>query len=431
MDEVFGAPDGVGCKWLLRQTFNHSASFSHSRMSANSWLPRFGLAQLLMAVALIAILLAFSQVEGCGQHFSRIECVSYSPSGAQIVVSRLDARDSMTPMKLYLADVSRTVSILDAKTGSTIRIVKQDLRPGNCGPAFHLWRAHRTSVTFQSENEIVVQEFGGGTLAVYAADGVRPSRQFKSLSQPAANIAMSRDGSLLVAGGMHGVSIIDFKSDSLIQGFQADDDPFLGSPILSISRDNRRLAVAGYDGVQLLGADTQGKFSERVFTLDDADIHIRALAFFPDGSLLVATNEWLRQYGDSGKMIRSITDGSTVYACSTSSDGTQVAAYGDSGTQIYDASSGKLIHTLDHLACLAFAPGEHDLACADRGGTVKLVDTDTGRILWATTAPGRYRVPWIAPASALCIWFLLAYRVARKTPKQMREPENNNARAGV
>src|SRR5688572_12263050 len=203
-------------------------------MATKSFQPRFALAQLFWVIALIAILLAFSQTEGCGEHLSKIECIGFSPCGSRIVVSRLDARDSMTSGKFYKANVSRTISILDANTGSVIRVVKQDLRAGNCGPAFHFWRAGRSSVAFHGESQIVVLEFGGGSVTLCAGDDARPSRTLKALSHPAANVCMSGDGSLLVAGGAGALSIIDPRSDSLLHSFQTHEDPFLGSPMFSV-----------------------------------------------------------------------------------------------------------------------------------------------------------------------------------------------------
>src|SRR4029077_20531862 len=100
---------------------------------------RFSLRQLLMGVAFAAILLAFTQTEGCGQRYTLIECVSVSPDGSRLIVSRLGARDAETPLKLYKANVSRTVSVLDVSDGSNGRIVHSDVRFGNQGPAFQLW----------------------------------------------------------------------------------------------------------------------------------------------------------------------------------------------------------------------------------------------------------------------------------------------------
>ena len=68
---------------------------------------RFTLTQLFMGTALVAILLVFTQTEGCGRSFTLVECVSFSTDGSRIAVSKLNARDAQTPGKLYMTDVRR------------------------------------------------------------------------------------------------------------------------------------------------------------------------------------------------------------------------------------------------------------------------------------------------------------------------------------
>lgn len=86
-------------------------------------MPRFTLTQLLMGIALVAILLLLTQSEGCGERYTIIECISFSSDGSRIAVSKLQARDARIPMKAYKADVSRTISLLSSNGGSAGTLV--------------------------------------------------------------------------------------------------------------------------------------------------------------------------------------------------------------------------------------------------------------------------------------------------------------------
>jgi hypothetical protein len=134
-------------------------------------MPRFSLTQLFMGIALVGILLTLVQSEGCGKRYSQIECISYNPVGTRLLVSRLDARDARTPGKGYKSNVARKLSVFDAVDGSNERIVHQDYRAGNQGPAFNLWRHNRTSTACLTSNSVVAHEFGGGPLIVFSIDG--------------------------------------------------------------------------------------------------------------------------------------------------------------------------------------------------------------------------------------------------------------------
>ena len=77
-----------------------------------------------MFVALVAIILTIVRSEGCGTRYTMIGSLDFSLAGTQLVVARYDARDANTPMKLYKADVSRTISTIDVETCRVTAIVQ-------------------------------------------------------------------------------------------------------------------------------------------------------------------------------------------------------------------------------------------------------------------------------------------------------------------
>ena len=126
-------------------------------------MPRFSLSQLLMGTALIAILLILPQTEGCGTRYAMVETLSFSSDGTRILTTKLTARNSRTSGKFYKSNVARTVSWIDASTGASRGVVHQDFEPGNCGPAFGMWRVGRRSALCNPSNDqVAFSAFRGG-----------------------------------------------------------------------------------------------------------------------------------------------------------------------------------------------------------------------------------------------------------------------------
>jgi WD40 repeat protein len=212
-------------------------------------MPRFTLSQLLMGVAFVAIVLGFTHTEGCGRRFSMIESLSFSSDDSAIAVAKLSARDAQTPWKLYIADVSRTISWLDAATGKSRGQIHQDFRPGNCGPAFALWRVGRTSALCNPSNDqVAMSAFGGGDITRNAGTS-EPT--VVSLQHPACNIAFSKSGRFLAASGGEQVTVLDTLSDTVVMRIQARDLPFLGASLMSFTNDDSPIALGGDSGVHI------------------------------------------------------------------------------------------------------------------------------------------------------------------------------------
>ena len=79
---------------------------------------QFSLTQLLMFVALVAILLTLAKSEGCRMRYSMIGSMEFSSDGKQLLVARYDARHAGVPGKGYKDEACRTISIFDAETAA-------------------------------------------------------------------------------------------------------------------------------------------------------------------------------------------------------------------------------------------------------------------------------------------------------------------------
>src|SRR6185437_10449374 len=180
-----------------------------------------------MGTALIAIGLASVQAEGCGRRFTMIEGLSFASGDSGILVTKLTGRDARTPFKFYKADIARTISWLEVSAGDKRGIIHQDFKPGNCGPAFHLWRAGRTTALCSpSGDQVSMSAFGGGDVTCNV--GSRKSKVIP-IQHRALNIAYSKSGRFLTASGRDGVTVIDTQDDAAAMQVQASGLPFLGA----------------------------------------------------------------------------------------------------------------------------------------------------------------------------------------------------------
>ena len=67
---------------------------------------RHRLLHCLMGIVFAVIVVLFFFSEGNGRRDTKIECLSFSPDGSQILVSNLAARDAQVPGKAYKRDIN-------------------------------------------------------------------------------------------------------------------------------------------------------------------------------------------------------------------------------------------------------------------------------------------------------------------------------------
>jgi WD40 repeat protein len=373
-------------------------------------MPRFTLSQLFMGIALIAIALAFTQTEGCGRRFAMIESISFSSDDSRIVVTKLNARDARTPMKIYKANVSRTVSWLDVSTGKTGGVIHQDFKAGNCGPAFRLWRVGRISALCNPSNDhVAMSAFGGGDITRYF-DVAKP--KVVSLKHPAFNLTYSRSGRFLAASGNCELTVLDTENDTVVMRIQANDDPFLGASLMSFTNDDTGIILAGDSGVHAwdIAAATQ-----RSTVIQGREPWIRAIAVAPDDTLVVCSDECVRRYDIGGKAVATLAD-KGAYLCSIAGDGKRLAVAHDGHVTIYNLDANTALDSLPlgGTTALALSSNGNELAVGDYNGRVKLIDRGTGAQRWSSNPPGRHRWPWTLPGVFLVAWIYVAWRLSRR-----------------
>lgn len=373
-------------------------------------MPRYTLSQLLMGTALIATLLGFVQTEGCGTRRTMIESLSFVSDDSRIVVSKLACRDARIPFKCYKADVSRTISWLDA-CGEDHGIIQQDFKPGNCGPAFHLWWVGRTSVVpHPSNGHVAICTFGGGDVTCKLDNGKSAAMP---LQHPVSNISYSPSGRFFAGSGMDEVIVLDTQDNTIALRVQTFGLPFLSASLMAFTTDETDIVVADSSGVLVWDIVT----STRVSTvIRGGEPRINAIAVAPDNTLIACSDDWVRRYDFAGQVVAAIADHG-AHSCCVSTDGNRLAVCGEGQLTVYDLVSNNVLRSLPFqgVTALAISSSGDELAVGDCKGCVTLIDTATGARQWCSNPPSRHRWPWTFPAAFLGGWVIcVAWQLSRR-----------------
>ncbi len=373
-------------------------------------MPHFTLSQLLMGVALIAITLSFTQAEGCGTRYTMIETLSFTSDGSRIAVTTLNARDARTPLKFYKSNVARTISWLNATDGVNRGLIHQDFKPGNCGPAFRLWRVGRTSVLCSpAKDHVVMSAFGGGDVT-RIVNASKPT--VVNLEHPACNIAYSKSGRFLAASGMCGLTVLDTEDDTVKMRVQVNDLPFLGASLMSFANDESRLIQVGGSRVHLWDISTSTHLS---VVVKDVKPLVNAIAVTPDDNVIICSDDWVRRYDFTGQIVATLSE-QGAYMCCIARDVERLAICADGELKVYDLNSNGVLRTLafQGATALAMSSTGEQLAVGDYNGRVALIDIATGVQRWFAAPLDQYRWPWTLPAGFVLVWLYAAWRLFRR-----------------
>jgi WD40 repeat protein len=315
-----------------------------------------------------------------------------------------------------------TAKLWDAKSGQEQRTLE-----GHTGPVF--------GVEFHPDNGRLATASGDGTVRVWGVDG-KPLLTLAG-GGPVYSVAYSPDGKLLAAGLDNGTVMLwdaAGKEAFTIRGRTG----WGGTAVtgLSFSPDGKRLASAGSDeAARVWDATTPqevrtfplplawmstaalsggGRLAERrsngdVLVWDvgeqprsvtlrghKGDVH--AAAFSPDESRLATIGDdltvrlWDTRTGASlgGWKAHEVK----ALAVAFSADGRLVATGGRSHeggeVKVWDGDGRLVLGVRDHptgVVSVAFSPDRRRLLSGDDGGTVKVRDAETGKVLWET-GPG-------------------------------------------
>ena len=380
---------------------------------------RFSLTQLLMGVALLAIGLLFLRTDGCGRRYSLIECLSFSPDGSRLAVTRIDCRDAQTSMKFYKANLSRTISLLDTQNGELLKIVHQDYRSGNHGPAFGYIYPGRVSAVFSPLNgSIVASEFGGGELLFLplGEQGGEPPARVATFG-PCDNLAISPSGRYVATSGILGVTIFDVSNGHVVvASIPTAYHAFIeGTPLLFFD-DESRLAMLNRQQIEVWDLDTRQLVAPLALPTEFTE----CFSLAPGDTMIACDRNIAKRFDFSGQELTTYDNTDHVSRCLVSNDGTFVVFMNFNKVVVCDLQTGKRRHSFHrgYSSAMAISPDGKSLAIGSQGNIITLIDLASGQVLWETSPPGRYRWPWTLPLGCLIVWTIIARFLARRTRRQ-------------
>jgi WD40 repeat protein len=358
----------------------------------------FSLAHTLVAVVLIAILLALVISESRGRVNSTICSLAFSQDGREILVVRCDDRSVFQPKSgrtelssRIQIDCSRTISIIDAQTGSTREVVERSTLSGyNCA----IREMNRSAAFGLSPDTILIQEFGGGETVLYD----RASGESRALVVPREKdrptlLGINRARRLLLAGDKNGMILCDAISGERSLFIAARSHcPRPATPIIAWSADGDLIASEGcgvidvwrtVDGAKLepiRGLPSKQTFGAVAFSPTNRTIAVEARGriYFYNFDLEVSWDIPSK----CTSLMEFLPDGNRLL----------VATAGQNEVLVVDASTGRTMINLQvpGITAMAVSPDGKCAVIGDWEGRVTLWD------LASYGAPKTITVPGIA-----------------------------------
>lgn len=167
---------------------------------------RFTLRQLLGAIAVLTLVFAIVQAEGCGAGYTKIHSLAFSPDGKQLAVVKHNWRNANVHLKNYAANLTRTISLVDVESLSSITVVERQFRPGNQGPATEFLRQGRESLAYSGDGDsLFFLEFGGGKIQRFNLNSRKTTSFFDPGPQKEVqNFVLSQDRTIFAATSWNG-----------------------------------------------------------------------------------------------------------------------------------------------------------------------------------------------------------------------------------
>ena len=365
------------------------------------------ISRIVSASALLAILFAFTQTEGCGRRFVRVNGLSFSPSGEVIGVSTANARDAQVSLKFYLGDVARTLSVLSTNDG-TSRLVHQTVAPGNQGPMLHDWfRGPESAQISPLSGKFIANEWTGGGVLEFSVDSP-DVRVLIDSDEPFQGMSVSRSGRYVASTGQFGTVVADAVSGQAVNRLTVSGNSYrLGGPLLSFSSDESHLVVADSHGIRVWDI-----VKDSELTSIRCESEVTCLVVTPNDSVVVGTDEGVHQYDLQGNTIKELSnEGCQLSAMSP--DGKTIALAGVRHISFINCESEKQVTywRLHGTSAIAFSPQGDSLAVGTSSGMLRLFDYPSGELRWKCNPPIRDRYPRTGPVLALALWCFISWHI--------------------
>ncbi len=365
---------------------------------------RFSLRQLLVGFAIASVLLMVYLIISDANQFGRsnrvynnVRYLTFSPDGEKLAIVHFRARDAGVRLKRYVADVTKSIELVDTATLSNLTIVDFTFRKGNQGPALS---GPYGTVMFSSDSKY---------LRVGTKAG-EPFRTWDVTSNCWATPGATLDSNVVDFGhspDQRWITKYDRKQGTsvwdTVSGKKLDLNTTKGH-FFKFSPDSSRMAFSAPEGISIWNLD--GPKLIRRFH-EDRDIldRVTSIEFSPDNdTLAMRCEEGLRLFsigtGEENVILPEFieitrtgtgwgtkTDGTSTFGIKFSPDGQLLAAWGTYGLKFFEMAQGCELKraTVGRISCFEFSPDGKTYATGDWNGKVAIYDTATGRELRSTT----------------------------------------------
>jgi WD40 repeat protein len=358
---------------------------------------RFSLRQLLVGIAFVSVLLFLFLFLSTADHVGRsnrvhnnVRYLTYSPDGATLAIVHFRARDAGVPFKLYVAEVSDSVELIDAATLSNVTTVDHQFHKGNQGPSHSTYG----KIDFSPDGKFLqVGKFWRGPIRTWDIHSERWSESEATGNNDVVDFGCSTDGRWIVKWrDKDGTSVWDSQFQKQLKLNTTRGRLFKFSP------DSKRMVFAARDGIQvwdLVGERQIRRFHENRDELD----RVSRIEISPDNdTLAMKCREGLCLYSiatgvtqvilpEEVAITRTNTGWATSRAGHTTSgiafspDGKVLAAWGSYGLKFFDMAQGCKLQRAppDQILCFEYSPDGKTYATGDWNGKVAIYDVATGK----------------------------------------------------
>jgi WD40 repeat protein len=382
---------------------------------------QFTLTQLFMAVWLVAIVLTFLRSEGRGRVVVAVTDLEFSPDGSCLAVVRLGARmiEEYSPTDASFRHTSRTISFLDAATGSTKAVVERTILR-DMYVEYSAFRPVETIAFTSAGDALYVQRCDRGQVKRYDLASRKWEQPLPEHGYVSWQILLHKRTNVLATADQEGIVLWDAVSGTERCQFAFPEgrtySVFDG---LAFSADGKLLASAGcrQDGNRVYVCSTlDGSIVDSPTELA-WERGFCCVAFSPvRNTLATANSEGLRLYDVETSHVTNLISDQHVSQIAFSPDGGTLAAHDNDRVLLVDVAAGRVTRILparSRLYGLAFSPDGALLAAGDAEGLVTVWDTSSWQEVFHVTAPGVTRITWAAPAAMLLVW-IIAYSIATR-----------------
>ena len=220
---------------------------------ANAFLIRLLVLAGLFAPALVGLT--------APQRSNHIHSLAFSPDGQQLAVVRIDSELVYVPYTIHLANLARTVSLVDVHWGTVKLVVPKDFVPGDRGTGERYMG--QDAVAFDAAGKsLLVRDFAGADVRrIDLASGKSTVFFTPPEGSSIAGMCLSADRTRLAVADQSWVGVIDTETGQLLVQAKAKNDAvpdyYIGEKLLAVSSDNRWVAVASGENVWLCDAENE------------------------------------------------------------------------------------------------------------------------------------------------------------------------------